>query len=146
MPAHAESRAGMAATMAVSVEILPNCTVATGPLMFGSAQNGTGATATSQIAVNCGPSVPFTMQLDRGRQPDARGRRALDAASGRYLSYGIYRDAAYQSAWSDTADGSASGTTDSSGQFHLTAYGRIEPGQATVAGTYADAVVVTVQF
>ena len=134
--------------MAVSVEVTPNCMVAAGPLAFGTV---TGADAPSQAAtasveVTCGPAVAFTVELDDGQNANAGTRRALDPATGQYVSYEIYTDAAHTRRWGSLETQSVAGVTAPTGTERLTAYGQIGSDTQVAAGRYGDLVTVTTNF
>lgn len=131
--------------MAISVEVLPNCTVSAAPLSLEPRQGRPGE-AVGDIVVACGPDEPFTLALDQGSHASGTVRRAYDARSGRYLAYDIYRDAARSQRWSDGPDSTVSGVTNAAGRAIFKAYGGLPPNQDLIAGSYSDQVVVTVNF
>ena len=146
--AQAQATNSASATIAVSVEVLPNCTVAAGPLAFGAvtAAEAPSRTATASIEVACGPDVPFTVALDDGQHSGDGTRRALDPATGEYLAYEIFADAAHSQRWGSFGEQAVVGVTTSAGAARLTAYGQIG-GEATIsAGSYGDVVTVTTNF
>lgn len=143
-PVAAQSGQG-SATIAVSVEVVPNCTVSAAPLSLVPRQGEAGA-ASSDIAIACGPDEPFTVTLDHGAHPNGNLRRAYDAVANRYLAYDIFRDPARIQRWADGPGEAVSGLTNASGRVSLKAYGGLVPGQDLVAGNYADQVVVAVNF
>ena len=136
------------ATMQVSVQVQPNCTVAAEPLAFGAvnAAEAPSRTATASIEVACGPNVPFTVALDDGQNAGGGSRRALDPATGELLAYEIYADPARSQRWGSFGEQSVSSVTTSTGTSRLTAYGQIS-GETTIsAGSYGDVVTVTTNF
>jgi spore coat protein U-like protein len=143
-PAAAQSGRG-SATMAVSVEVVPNCTVSAAPLSL-APRPGRPGESTADIVVACGPDEPFTLALDQGSHASSTTRRAFDAVTGRYLAYDIYRDAARSQRWSDGPDSVVSGVTNASGLALFKAFGGMPADQELIAGSYADQVVVTVNF
>lgn len=144
----AQAAASASATMSVSVEVVPNCTVAAEPLAFGSVSvnQAPGREATASIEVACGPQTPFAVTLDDGLNPDNGTRRARDPATGQYLSYDIYLDAAHSQRWGLQQSQSASAVTTATGTATLTAYGLIGGETQAAAGRYDDQVTVTTHF
>lgn len=142
-----QARAGEASigAIAVSVEVVSNCTVSATPITL-SAREGVTTQAESAIDVQCGPEQPFTVSLNHGDYADGTTRRAFDSAAMRYLAYDIYRDPARLFPWSDSPEQSASGVTNAVGQARLKAYGSLRTTQAISPGKYADRVVVTINF
>ena len=134
--------------MHVSVEILPNCTVAAEPLAFGAVTAAEAPTrsATASIEVACGPEVPFTVALDDGQNPDGNSRRAVDRATGQHLSYEIFADAAHSQRWGSFGVQAVSDVTTLEGTARLTAYGQIGTETPIAPGNYDDTVTVTTNF
>ena len=120
----------------VSVEVVPNCTVAATPLAFGPVAVAEAASreSTATIEVTCGADVPFTVALDDGQNGRDGTRRALDPATGRYLAYDVFADANHAERWGAFGDQSVAGATTSDGTARIIAYGvigtakGIEPG------------------
>lgn len=146
--AGAQSGRTATATMAVSIEVTASCTVAAEPLAFGAATAADapalGATAT--IEVTCGGAVPFTVGLDDGQNFSGGSRRALDPATGAYMSYEIYADAARTRRWGASGAAAVVDFTTTAGPVRLTAYGAIDGASPAGAGRYADLVTVTTNF
>ena len=147
-PASAQTTTPASATMRVSVEVLPNCAVVAEPLAFGAvtAAEAPGRSATASIEVACGPSVPFTVALDGGQYADGGTRRALDPATGRYVAYDIFADAAHSLRWGSSGAEAVSAVTTSAGTARLAAYGRLDSSTQVEAGRYDDIVTVTIGF
>lgn len=144
----AMARGSATATMAVSVEVTPNCTVAAGALAFGTvtAAQAPAQTATAAIEVACGPDVAFTVELDDGQNGGNGTRRARDPATGRSIGYEIFADPAHTRRWGSLETQSVAGVTASTGVERLTAYGLIGGDPQVAAGTYGDLVTVTTNF
>ena len=136
------------ATMAVSIEVTPNCTVAAGSLAFGTvtAAQAPAQTANAAIEVACGPNVAFTVELDDGQNGVGGTRRARDPATGQSIGYEIFADPAHTRRWGSLKTQSVAGVTASSGMERLTAYGRIENAGSVAGGAYGDLVTVTTHF
>ena len=146
--ARAQGFGTASATMAVSVEITANCTIAAEPLAFGAvtAAQAPALGATSTIEVSCGADVPFTVGLDDGQNFADGTRRALDPATGAYLSYEIFSDAARTLRWGALGAETVVDTTAADGTVRLTAYGAIASETQLAAGRYGDLVTVTTNF
>ncbi len=142
------AQSSASATIAVSIEITANCTVAAEPLTF-SAVTAADAPAhgtTASIEVACGPNVPFTVTLDDGQNSSDGARRALDPATGQYIGYDIFGDAAHTIRWGLLTTQSVAGVTDATGTERLTAYGLIGRETQIATGRYGDLVTVTTNF
>ena len=144
----AMAQASASATMAVSIEVTPNCTVAAAPLAFGAvaAADAPSQAATASIEIACGPDVPFTVQLDDGQYASTGARRAFDPITGGYIDYEIYADAAHTRRWGSLEAQSVASVTASNGTQRLTAYGLIGSDAQVAAGRYGDLVTVTTNF
>lgn len=144
----ASAQGSASATMAVSVEITSNCTVAAEPLAFGavSAADAPSTGATASIEVACGGEVPFTVSLDDGQNYGDGTRRAIDPATGEYLAYEIYSDPARTRRWGALGAETVVDVTGADGTVRLTAYGAITGDGKLAAGSYGDLVTVTTNF
>ena len=144
----AQTSGSASATLAVSIEVTPNCTVAAEPLAFGAvtAVQVPSLGAIASIEVACGPEVPFTVTLDDGQYASNGTRRALDPATGQYVNYDIFADAAHSRRWGSLTAQSVAGVTSATGTERLTAYGVIGSGTQIATGRYGDLVTVTTNF
>ena len=101
-------------------------------------------TAESTVAVACTSQTSYSLELDPGRNPDTAGTRRMKGASGKLVSYGLFRDASRASPWGTGTQAASSVGTGSSQQF--TVYGRVPPQSTPEPGTYSDTVVATVTY
>lgn len=120
------------------------CTLGIQGVSFGnydflSSQNLDGV---GNVSVTCDVSTSYTIALSPGT-----GTYALRLLSnGSYqLTYNLYTDAAHTTVWGDGSSGSSivSGSGTSAG---YSAYGSIPAGQNPYAGSYSDAITVTLTF
>jgi spore coat protein U-like protein len=144
-PAAAQSAT---ATFQVSASVAKNCTIAATPVAFGAydpvAANDTAdATATGTVTVRCTRGTAYSVALENGANFSA-GRRMQLGATGQYLSYELYSDAARTAVWNASAP--AAGTAPSRAAIPLTVYGRVPGGQDVPEGAYLDTVVATINF
>ena len=136
--------------------LLQSCGISAGPVNFGvyNPLSGLPTTATGTVTMTCtvtgiGLFENWTIALGTGDSGTYSARLLENGASN--LSYNLYTTAAYTNVWGD-----GSGTTTLvSGQQTLqvgtstvnyTVYGRIPAGQDSAAGTYTDAIVVTLNY
>lgn len=104
-------------------------------------------TATSTISLVCSSGTPYTVGLGAGLSADATvTNRHMIGPDNALISYGLFRDAGFNSNWgntpgTDTYGGTGTGTTEV-----LTVYGRVPPQTTPVAGDYSDTVAVTVSY
>ena len=135
--------------MEVSATVTESCSVTASPMTF-QLRNKPGSTATAQasVALECTGQTAYDVALDSGANALGESRRMADANSGRTLGYEIYSDSARSSRWGDrTGMDTVSGIADSDGRAEHMAYGAIAPTDGKLsAGTYTDAIVVTVNF
>lgn len=111
--------------------------------------------ATGAIGVQCTNTTPYSIGLSNGNYASGSQRRMYSAATGQYISYNLYTDAARTSAWAASTSASScsagSGTCDlgtgtGATQPAVTVYGRVPPQTTPAIGTYTDTVVVTVTY
>lgn len=107
---------------------------------------GTAITATSNIAVNCPVQTPWSIGLNNGLHYSAGWRRMADA-TGRYITYQIYRDPSHSQIWGDTLGTRYNHTTPANGNtVNVTTYGLV-PAQLNAApGSYSDTITVTLTY
>lgn len=124
------------------------CNISATSLSFGSVGVLAAAVdAQTTLGAQCTNSTPYTIGLSAGNGSGATtASRAMTAASGALVRYGLYRDAARSLVWGenpgvDTQGGAGSGATQ-----NYTVYGRI-PAQTTPApGVFSDTIIVTVTY
>jgi len=123
------------------------CTVSTTSVNFGAydpkatgADNGTGS-----LIISCNKGSPgknSLIALSKGNSGSYGTRHLLSGAN--ILTYNLYGDSARTQIWGDGSGGSFTlGYTDSD---TFTVYGRIPALQNVPAGTYGDAITVTITF
>ena len=144
----AMAQSSSSATMAVSLVVTPNCTLAAGPLAFGTvgAAEAPSQAATASIDIACGPDVAFTVALDDGQNGADGTRRVFDPVTGQTIAYDIYADPAHTRRWGSLGTQSVAGITAPTGAQRLTAYGLIGSETHATAGNYGDLVTVTMNF
>ena len=132
-----------------------SCSVGATGVNFGvyNPLSGTPDAATGTVTVTCdvlvGLLASWTVALNTGNSGSFVPRLLGSGSS--HLTYNLYTSAAYSSIWGD-----GSGTTTlvsdqrtlivGSNISSYTVYGRIPAGQDAAAGTYLDAIVVTVDY
>jgi spore coat protein U-like protein len=83
--------------------VAANCTVQSGSLAFPAASILAADIDTSgTLSVQCGSSTPYSVGLDAGSHANGTQRRMYSAATGAYVSYNLYTDSGYSSAWTTT--------------------------------------------
>lgn len=110
------------------------------------------ATISATCARDGGPqNVTITLQLSAGTNGASVGARRMftSAGGGAYLSYNLFRDLSRTAVWGystglDTGSITLTVPNKSSRTATFTIYGRIPAQQDVPAGSYADAVIVTI--
>ena len=97
---------------------------------------------TGEISVICDAPATYSIALSPGRA-GYFPRAMVDGTH--ELFYNLYTDATRTTVWGDATGGTASVTATGIGEHH-TVYGRIPARQNAFVGTYADTVVVTLEF
>lgn len=143
----APAEAGQAtAVMQVRATVVESCSVSADMMDF-ALDNAPGARAEGQaaVALSCNGPAAYEIALDAGQNG---AREMVDPATGESLAYEIYSDAARTTRWGDALGvDTVAGTAGDDGTAQLTAYGAtLAKAEGLAAGTYADSVVVTVNF
>lgn len=143
----AASAATDTTNMTVKITVTATCdihTVAPTDVDFGSvASTATNVASTGGVlSVKCTTGTPYTIGLDNGLNFSTT--RQMKNGTANFVGYGLFRDAAFASAWGSTVPLSASGTGNGANQ-NFTVYGRV-PSAASAAGAYTDTVVATVTY
>lgn len=137
------------AVLEVRAVVVESCSVTADTLDF-ALDTAPGARAQGQasVALSCNGPAAYEVALDSGRNGSGGVRQMVDPESGRALAYEIYSDAARTARWGNVLGvDTLAGTADADGRAVLTAYGvTLTDGSSLAAGSYADAVVVTVNF
>ena len=134
------------AVLHVSAVVEESCSVNANPLDFAlDTTAGARAHGQASIDLSCSGPTVFEIALDTGQNG---ARRMLDSASGQTLAYEIYSDAARSVRWGNASGvDTVAGAADANGKATLTAYGSTFANvERVAAGTYSDAVAVTVNF
>lgn len=144
MAATATSSLGVSATVATS------CVVSTTPLAFSTVDVTSGAPAdgTGSISVTCTNGAVWSASAGVGNGTGATLASRKMASGANLLSYGLYTDSGRSLIWGDGAASTATIDDTGTGSAQAkTIYGRVPSGQAaTLAGSYADTVAVTVTY
>lgn len=132
----------------------PSCAVSNSTLAFGSYNpiSASPTVSTATVSVNCAAifaqTVPFTVLLSAGNSGNAANRRM--SSGGSNLPYNIYTTASFARIWDDSTGVTGSvtlmGFFPARGTANLTAYGRILAGQLAPVGTYADTLIIILNF
>lgn len=140
--------------LTVSLTVTNDCQITTPDISFASAPVVAGfGTVSQNLSVSCTKGSTYTAGLDDG-QNVANGRRRMKSSANGYLAYDIFKSAGAQRwgsvgaarrASSDADVNPGAGTGTGSQVFNYNA--RVYTDQATPpAGSYADSVILDVQF
>jgi spore coat protein U domain-containing protein, fimbrial subunit CupE1/2/3/6 len=141
--------------LAVSATVITSCRVNSGALNFNtydpvSLHASTPLQRSGIFRVTCTNGSSALAKLSQGNNPgggstDASPIRRMEGDPGIYLSYQLYQDVAYSTAWGNT-NSTGKALTGSGTQNTVTVYGRVLPGQLVPEGTYSDTISITVSF
>ncbi|MDP8994595.1 MAG: spore coat U domain-containing protein [Pseudomonadota bacterium] len=133
-------------TAAISGSVAASCTVSAGTLGFGTYSPSAASLSTANLSVNCSSGAPYQVGLEGGQNASG-GTRRMAGPAGSYLGYELYSNAARTAAWGNgTSFGSRVAGTGTGAAQSLTVHGRIPAGQSPAAGSFADSVIVTVEY
>ncbi len=132
-------------TFNVTATVLKNCLVTATDIDFGSrGVLASNVDASGQLGVRCTAGTPYTVGLNGGLSGGPPTARRMTRAS-EFVTYGLFRDAAYAQPWGDVAGSMASGTGTGVVQ-NLTVFGRVPPQATPSPGLYSDTIVATVTY
>lgn len=136
----------MAVGVLAASEAMAQCSVHASGLNFGIVRGRTTATSTGTITVTCPAGTGFEIGLTAGDGNFAH--RVLRGEHDGILTYNLYTSANFSRVW---GDGIAPGTHTVRGVGRgrpvvFQVYGRIDPGQTPVPGTYVTNLTVTVTY
>jgi len=97
----------------------------------------------AEFKVTCAQGAPYRVGLDFGQYSQGTQRR-MRTPDGAYLAYEIFKDASFQTPWSENYFGQSSATGDGKNQA-FKVYGRVLP-QIAVPGRYTDLVRIAVIY
>lgn len=141
-------------TMTVTVIVARECTVAAFSINFGNydtvvANETTPLDATAPIDVRCTAGATATVTLGTGMNPSG-GVRRLMSASGLFLNYNVFTDAARASVWDNVTVKSGTAVSMNTpvalNPGGSVLFGRVFAGQDVPAGTYTDTLQATVNY
>ena len=141
------AQAGTATTsFNVTATVEAACTVSATDLSFGTyTATGGALDGSSSVTVTCSSGAAYQVGLGEGMGTGATAAARRMTSGTNQLRYGLYQDAGRGTVWGTGAGAAAAGTGSGAAQT-LTVYGRIPGNQMVPAGSYADVIVVTVDF
>ena len=126
------------------------CTLAATPVSFGvyDVFQTSPTDSTGSITYRCGPQDNnITITISSGSSPGFAPRTLRDG--GEALDYNLFLNAGFTQVWGDGTAGTQTyfiKNAPNNKDTVLTVYARIPAGQDARAGTYNDAVVVTLEY
>lgn len=133
-------------TLAVSVVVQDVCSVDGGMLDFGTYSGGQASAVDAAGSIRylgCGTGA-LTFSLDGGAS-GTETARTMQSATGASLGYQLYRNTARTLPWGTGANAMTLQLL-VAGSGDIPIYGRIPGGQEVAAGSYSDAINVTLTF
>ncbi|WP_323808484.1 Csu type fimbrial protein [Lysobacter enzymogenes] len=150
------SDSASASTVAVTLDVVNDCTMNAPNLDFGAAPLVGGfAPASQTVQIRCTSGSAYTVGLSDGNNFNGGWRRMRQGVTASYLNYELYKSVSSSDRWGSLgAQRRNSATADLNPSVHdgttfqsFTYRGVVDPAQATPpAGAYTDNIVVDVQF
>ena len=132
-------------TVAVTANVVSDCTISTTPLGFGD-YTGAVNNATSTFTITCSNGSGYSVGLDAGTTTGASVSSRLMAGPGApTLSYTLYSDSGRTTNWGNTSGTWVTGTGIGSSQT-ITVYGQIPASQFVPVGAYSDSITATITY
>jgi len=131
----------------VNTTVTNNCNISATGMTFGAAGLLTSAlNATASITTQCTNGDAYEVALNGGLYGTVAGRN-MQSSAGAKVSYQLYLNSGYTTAWGDGTNGTSMYQgTGTGGQNTVTVYGQV-PAQTTPApGNYSDTVTATISF
>ena len=126
-----------------NAKVSSQCLVSATTMNFGSVGSLSSSVAgTSTLNVTCN-SASYTLELNNG-QNYSGGTRRMKSASGGYVQYGLYQNAAHSVSWgsgTSAVTGAGTGLAQT-----LTVYGLVPSQTGVASGSYSDTIVVTLTY
>lgn len=140
----------MTTTFNVSANILNPCTISATDMLFGDVTLSVGATATSEITLNCPSQITAYLRLNGGNHYSDGDRHLMQTVAGSdYLvSYELYSDIGMTEPFLPESSGPFGGVgfTTEGGSWIVPVYGKIPVQAGKPGGTYTDIIQVTVDY
>lgn len=99
----------------------------------------------ASVSPQCTNTTPYRIGLDNGLHASGSARR-MRSASGKYVTYELYRDNARTQRWGNTEFVDTVSATGNGNAQSTPIYGRVAPQVTPSAGSYSDTVTVTVYY
>jgi spore coat protein U-like protein len=141
------------ATFTVTETVQATCSAAATTLAFSAYTPGAGAISNnSTISVKCTKNTPYTISLNGGATTGGTIGQRLMASGANTLQYNLFTTAAFSQIFGDgtgtskTVAGTGAGVATAN---TVTVFGQLPDSaanQATVPGSYADTITVTVTY
>ena len=140
----------MTTTFNVSANIINPCTISATDMLFGNVTLSVGATATSQITIDCPAPISAYLRLNGGTHYSDGDRHLMQTFGGSdYLvSYELYSDIGMTEPFLPDSSGPFGGVgfISEGGSWIVPVYGKIPVQAGKPGGTYTDIIQVTVDY
>lgn len=140
----------MTTTFNVSANILNPCTISATDMLFGDVTLSVGATATSEVTIDCPTTINAYLRLNGGTHYSDGDRHLMQTVGGSdYLvSYELYSDIGMTEPFLPDSSGPFGGVgfISEGGSWIVPVYGKIPVQAGKPGGTYTDIIQVTVDY
>ena len=136
------------ATLNVSATVVNSCSVSANPLAFGS-YSGTALNVSTTVSVTCNTGDAYSVGLNAGTGTGATVTNRLmslgGTPGGATVAYSLLTGSFTGTNWGNSSGTWVTGTGNGSAQS-LTVYGVVAGGLYPTAGSYSDAITVTLTY
>lgn len=102
--------------------------------------------ATVTITIKCTPNTNFTIDIDKGLNPQGANRRMRSVVTNGYITYDVYRDSPRSNTWGTGQLKNVAGNSGTGAPLDILVYGRVPKNQVIGSGDYKDTLAVTLNF
>ncbi|HYS56486.1 MAG TPA: spore coat U domain-containing protein [Thermoanaerobaculia bacterium] len=133
----------------ITASVAAKCTIGAFSIAFGSYDPFAAAPLdqSGTVTINCTKGTSGVVSFNLGANASGVVRRMQDTgATGNFLSYEVYTDAAHTTVWNAVNTVTLGPAVSKNTALTATAYGRVAAGQDAAVLNYQDTLVATVTF
>ncbi len=124
-----------------------SCTISASGLNFGAIASTSASTdASASLTTRCSSATPYTLLLNGGLTGAANPLARQMQSGANLLTYALYQDSNRTQPWGATIGSNVLGGTGTGSNQSISVYGRVPQQPTPPVGSYADTVIVTIDY